>query len=187
MNLDFSESAVVRLTEALPAVGRKRAAPLLVALMYLRVPPNRGRDAALAKAVAATGEPRAIPNLIGLLDRTKTFHTLHAPPKEGFYPLVTTARADAPLMALVKLTGQDPAAYGFERIRGPMVLRPSDPADYGFRAQHLRISAIEKFKNWWKANKHTATYRGLKPLRLPRIKGAREMPRRPPQGSRALR
>ena len=167
-------SSVISVTRALAGIGSKRAAPTLLALMLRRAEPNSIRDAALAGALSASGEVRAIRHLMGLLSQVEvSFRSTEwgkvLPGK------VTMARADAALMALIELTGQDWRDYGFKRL-SPAAPLAWTGADYAFPGGEERAAAIAKFKGWWNHNSRSPRYKDLKPLQLPRIEKASGSP-----------
>jgi len=148
--------------EALRKLESPRPVPKLIVLM------QRGRaryddDNArmLADLIAAGKDKRAIPYLMEGLEATVSGHSWSSGSMT-----VTFASCDAPLMALLKLTEQDPAEYGF-------VYWPHDYGHrikpYGFRDDKSREKAIKKFKDWWAKNKDEPPYRNLQPLPIPAL------------------
>ena len=145
---------------AMKAIGRVKnpnAAPFLLALM------SDGRtaldrNAMLAEALAATGDRRIIPTLLSRLSETRVWTTMSTGKS-----VVTVAPCDPALMALIKLTGQDPKDY-------KLLKWPRRETFYGFRDRKQRAAAIKKFKDWWAENKTTPRYRDLKPITLPKIR-----------------
>ncbi len=181
-----SALTILRVTEALAAIGSKRAAAPLLAILNRREGPTSLRDASIAAAIALTGEKRAILHLIKLLDRTEvSFRITGRGPRDT----MTTCTADSALMALIKLTGQDQSSYGFSpaaRFFSPGASRTR----YGFASDEARAEAVEKFMKWWVANQLKPEYVGLLMLDLPDVGPDREVPRRlggPPRPRRPLR
>ena len=146
---------------ALKALGKVRnpkAAPLLLALLLDQRSADYVRDGMLADALAATGDKRVIPLLLPRLARSRFTSSMSTGKT-----VVTAAPSDAALMALIKLTGQDPKDYKFQQW-------PRRESFYGFRDNKQRSAAIKKFKDWWARNKTTPAYRDLKPITLPEVR-----------------
>lgn len=146
---------------ALRNLKPKRAAPALLALMGSGPSFDVRRDMALGEVLAATGEKRAIPVLLGRLKNTSVRSTWSINNVR-----ITIAPSDPALLALATLTGQMPAAYGFIS-QGHSYGPNQQQTIYGFPDKKARDKAIEKFKAWWTKHKDAAPYRGLTPLAVP--------------------
>ena len=148
---------------ALKEIASPRAAPVLLALLGESEDRNMHKQMALAEALAATGEKRAIEPLIKYLDRTESFGNM----SWGDKLTITVAESDAALMALVKLTGQDPKDYDF--VTYPYQELPGIGKPHGFKDAASRKAAIKKFNDFWAAHGQDPPYRDLKPLPIPML------------------
>ncbi|MFW6066106.1 MAG: hypothetical protein ACOC9S_04735 [Planctomycetota bacterium] len=111
----------------------------------------------LAEALAATGELRVIPHLIGRLDLTH--HTISMELEHGHF---SKAPCDAPLLALLFITGQDPSRYGF------VLAEHYSDRMFGFTDAHDRENAVKRFRKWWDEHKDDPPYADMEPLELNR-------------------
>jgi HEAT repeat protein len=145
---------------ALKSLKPKRAAPTLLALLGNKRSFDVRRSLALAQALAATGEKRAIPALIAKLKDTSTMSTW------SFNNVkITIARSDPSLLALVELTGQGTGSYGF--VTHDQRGMAHEQTIFGFPDKKARTKAIQKFKDWWTKHKDKPPYKGLQPLLVP--------------------
>lgn len=144
--------------ESLRVIHSARPAKALLCLLLKRWEyPNVFRDATLANALVATGEIRAIPELLKVLDDGEIIFTSRL----ASQPPVTYSRADCALVALLALTGQ--RIMDFEMVeRGVRGVTLS-----GFYSDSQRREAISKFRIWWRDNKGRVPYAGIAPLGVP--------------------
>ncbi len=154
--------------KALRQIKSKRAAPILLSMMVARSDPfsyqsNFNADAVLAvlaQTLAATGETRAIPLLVELLQGSDT--RLSSMPVDN--KMWSFSNRDNALYALLLLTGQSPRDYKL------MVRTQGDDGDQtmiGFATAEDRKAAVEKFQNWWREHQDLPPYKDLKPLAVP--------------------
>ena len=141
-----------------------RMAPLALALLKAGTSESESCQV-LADVIARSGEKRAIGVLLELLKDTRWQSTWSS---GGFQ--LTMKPADAPLMALVQLSGQDPKDYPFIYWKSLSF----DRRPYGFKDEESRKAALAKFRAWWAKHKTDAAYKDLEPLVLPELPGRGE-------------
>jgi len=129
-----------RLTEALPlakAIARQDPE-------FLRVFPPRRVSALLA--VGKLGSATDVPDLEPLLeDRTEYLPKPLANRPRGYKDGVQIR--DVALATMLRLTGQEPVAYGFLHAR-PHPQLAFDPASLGMESDEQRDAAAEKWRAW---------------------------------------
>ena len=148
----------IAVLQALQAIRSPRAAAPLLALLLRGEGYNLQREGSLAEALAATGEKRLIPSLLEELKHSQAVSSW-----SGGGRTITFAQSDMALLAMVRLTKQDPANYKFVFP----ALDEHMGSIFGFKDIKDRAEAIKQFKQWWEKNKDTEPYKGLKPLPLP--------------------
>lgn len=140
--------------------------PLAVSTLVSSVSNNQNNDMyrmlAICSAIAECNDKSAVPALVALLDR-KSMGSMGFGMPNG--KQMTMCDRDGALMALVKITGQDPADYKFTLYDMPTGMAKVQM--YGFTDEQARTAAITKFQQWWKDNKDKPPYSELKPLPLP--------------------
>lgn len=161
-NITDSMSPHLAVLTAMRKMASPQVAPVLLALEQRGMSMNVQRDAAFARVLIATGEKRMIPLLLERLDNVQVQGTWSTGKT-----IVTVAPSDVPLMILVCLTGQDPAAYAF--TYWPSGPGRSSNAMFGFKDDKDRKDAIAKFRDWWAQNRDSAEYRALEPLIIPAL------------------
>jgi len=147
---------------ALQKIQNPKAPAVLLAVLIEGRSGRLDRDILLAGALVATGDKRVIPHLIPMLARSASRMSTRSGSKT-----VTMVSCDPFLMALIKLTGQDPKDYKF-------VDWPHGDKYYGFQSDADRKAAIAKFKSWWRKNRSTPTYRKLGPIDVPKLRGPQQ-------------
>lgn len=151
--------------KAVSATGSKEAAPVLLALLRRQAGVHQLSRQRFAEALVATGEVRAVPALIEVLNSAGSTYGTWSMNKVR----ITLSPADAPLMALVKLTGQRTEDYGLAQL-------PTKYGSYGinpigFASEDQRKAAVRKFLQWWRQNKDRPPYKNLAPLAVPALPG----------------
>lgn len=141
--------------KTLKELGSPRFAPLALALLKASQNQSEIRQA-LAVAVGRSGEKRAIPVLLEMLDE-KGWESTWTSGKMT----LTIRPGDAPLMALLHLTGQDPKNYQFIHWQWD---NQFGDRTYGFKDDKTREAAVRKFRLWWAVKKDGEPYKGLEPL-----------------------
>jgi hypothetical protein len=138
---------------------RKIASPSAVPALLQRMKSNpRMGDAGLdiAETIGASGELGAIPHLLEMLRDTRV---------RGSFSVneikVTRAPCDPALLALVRLTGQDPARYGF------VLYEQRNWRLFGFSEYDDRNKALARFRTWWAEHKDRPPYDAIEPVELP--------------------
>lgn len=144
----------------------------LEALMVIRSPHAAGpllailgqknydayRNIMIGEALIASGERRAIPTLLDMLDDRGMVSSW-----SNGDTSISLSRGDVALMILVRLTRQNPASYGFAYHTSS---RPygGESSVYGFSKDTDRQTAVQKFRNWWNSHKDAPPYNEIQPL-----------------------
>lgn len=142
---------------ALGKVKNPRSAEVLLSLLADGRSTNPYRDAMLAEALGLTGDRRAIPALLSRLGQTGIIRSWDGRTAGSL------ATSDIALLALVRLTGQDPKKYKFHKS-------PHGEPLHGFRGAEERKAAIGQFKAWWRQNESSPRYRNIKPIQIQRLR-----------------
>jgi len=138
---------------ALQAIKAARAVPALVELMR-RERIGMNVRTLLAEAIGQIGDKRTIPLLLPDLAKTSSRYSWSRGRVSG-----TTAQADLALLALLRVTEQDPGDYNVISNGQFNFLQ------IGFASAQARQKAIAKFRKWWATHRSARPYRDLKPLR----------------------
>ena len=151
--------------KAVSAIRCKEAAPVLLALLRRQTGVNQLSRQCFAEALAATGEVGAVPALIEVLKSAGSTYGTWSMNKVR----ITLSPADAPLLALVKLTGQRTEDYGLTQL--PFKYGSYGINPIGFASEEQRKAAVRKFMQWWQQNKDKPPYKDLAALPIPALPG----------------
>ncbi len=157
---DGSEEAVQphwTALEALMVIRSPHAAGPLLAILG-RKNYDVHRNLMIGEALIATGERRAIPTLLEMLD-DRGMVTFWSDGDTS----ISLSCGDVALMILIRLTRQNPASYGFAYQTS---YRPygAESSVYGFPKDTDRQTAVKKFRNWWNSHKDAPPYNEIQPL-----------------------
>lgn len=142
------------------AVLRRYATPYHLARLMSAYMQDKGRtldrDTIIMRIFTGSDEPRLIPTLVAMLDRTKVYWKGQS---VNLSDPITAAPADTALFALIELTGEKLDDYDF--YVGEMNAEPVTMPVFKDDADRRR--SITKFRKWWE--EHKARYKELTPLR----------------------
>jgi hypothetical protein len=141
-----------------PPAGQDHTGRRIEIHTYTTEPESWLRRGVVVEALSATGDKSCIPRLLPLLSEDEVIIRV------GLVEYgVTAARADWALMALVRLTEQDPNSYGFVyKKEGSLLGGMRDESYlYGFHTEAERKMAVAKFLAWWKKAKTQEPYNKL--------------------------
>jgi len=152
---------------ALKAIRSRRAAPTILAMIL--EPDTRYnyyryyRDSILLELLVDTGEKRAIPHLLEALHKqgNNSKNSWRHNNKR-----VTWRRKDTLLIAVIRLSGQDPSAYGIVQKSFKYRMKVTQ---IGFYSEKDRTKAVKRINDWWAKHKDTPPYNKLEPLVLPEL------------------
>ncbi len=155
-DIDSSDSQAGLALEALRLIKAKRAArPLLEHLVKSENRYQLARSLKFAEALGATGEKRLIPTLLELLDERQQI--LGGSFRDTEY---NTAMCDAPLLALIHLTGQRVQTYNMIAAFDPEY----DDTAMGFAKDADREKAIKSFRAWLAEQQAKGRYKDIEPF-----------------------
>ncbi|MBN1943443.1 MAG: HEAT repeat domain-containing protein [Phycisphaerae bacterium] len=135
---------------ALAAVGGEECFGVLRSILEDQDWQMRQRCGDVVNAIAESKDPRAVDMLLPLLEKTDILNSMQFSDKKK----ITQATSDYALMALIRVTGQDPKGYPFSHAPG----RRFGGADlFGFPDEATRKKAIAQFRDWQDAQKTPTT------------------------------
>jgi len=151
--------------KALTAIKTPKALSALAAAITDVPNTDIYRTMAFTEALAKANDVRVVLLLMGELSKPIRFNSMLMP---AGGKKITWTEKDEVLALLIRLTGQDIAAY---KMSSAAANNWGKQLAYGFENEADRAAAVKQFQEWWEKNKDGAQFKNPLPPAIPKTPG----------------